>query len=163
MAAGAGTVLTHSEEAWERVWRINVMGTVHWVKAALPHMLAAGRGSIVTVASQLAFTSGGNNCAYIASKGAIVAFTRTTAVDFTTRQSSTWSRPPRDRHAALASLRPHGTRSRTRCANGASAAIPCAASACRTRWHARSRSSPAARRNFTTGTILMVDGGWTAA
>ena len=36
----------------------------------------------MTVASQLAFNSGGNNCAYIATKGAIVSFTKTTAVDY---------------------------------------------------------------------------------
>ena len=82
ISSGAGTVLTQSEDLWERVWRINVMGTVNWVKAALPEMIAGGGGAIVTVTSQLAFSSGGGACAYIASKGAIVSFTKTTAVDF---------------------------------------------------------------------------------
>ncbi|MDH3738911.1 MAG: SDR family oxidoreductase, partial [Alphaproteobacteria bacterium] len=82
VSSGGGTVLTLDEAHWDRIWQINVMGTVRWVKAVLPKMIADGGGSIVTIASQLAFNSGGNSCAYITSKGAIVSFTKTTAVDF---------------------------------------------------------------------------------
>lgn len=77
-----GNILELDEAAWERIWRINVMGTAIWVKAALPAMIKARDGRIVTVASQLAYAGGKNNTAYIASKGAIVSFTKTVAVDF---------------------------------------------------------------------------------
>lgn len=80
--AGGGTAATLDDAQWQRMFDINVMGTVRWVRAALPDMTRAGGGSIVTLTSQLAFNSGGNNCAYITMKGALVAFTKTTAVDF---------------------------------------------------------------------------------
>ena len=63
ISTGSGTVLTQDEATWDRIWRVNVMGTVNWTKAVVPSMIAAGGGSIVTVASQLAFSSSGNNCA----------------------------------------------------------------------------------------------------
>ncbi len=44
-------------------------------------MIAAKSGAIVTLGSQLAQSSLGTNVAYIASKGAIVSFTKTVAVD----------------------------------------------------------------------------------
>ena len=55
ISSGSGTVLTQDEATWERVWRVNVMGTVNWVKAALPSMIAGGSGSIVTVAMSVFF------------------------------------------------------------------------------------------------------------
>jgi NAD(P)-dependent dehydrogenase (short-subunit alcohol dehydrogenase family) len=44
-------------------------------------MIAAKKGSIVTIGSQLAQSSPGRNAAYVASKGAIASFTKTMAVD----------------------------------------------------------------------------------
>jgi NAD(P)-dependent dehydrogenase (short-subunit alcohol dehydrogenase family) len=76
-----GTVATIEDDAWDRVFAVNVRGTRNWIKPALPLMAAAGGGSVVMVASQLAFSSLGNNAAYIASKGAIVSLAKTMAVD----------------------------------------------------------------------------------
>lgn len=163
ISTGAGTVLTQDEAVWERVFRINVMGTVNWVKAALPAMLAGGKGSIVTIASQLAFNSGGNACAYIASKGAIVSFTKTTAVDFAKQGIRVNSVAPAviDTPLSRFSL---GT-----------ASDPDAMRAWRIQRHpmgrigevdevARSIAFLASdEASFITGTVLMIDGGWTAA
>ncbi len=68
-------------EEWDLTFAVNVRGTFLWVQAAMPHMLKAGRGSVITVASQLAVAGGHTNLAYIASKGAILSLTRTLAVD----------------------------------------------------------------------------------
>jgi NAD(P)-dependent dehydrogenase (short-subunit alcohol dehydrogenase family) len=76
-----GTALTITPEQWDRVFAVNARGTFLWAKAALPQMLRQKRGAIVMVASQLAFNNAGNNAAYIASKGAIVSLARTMAVD----------------------------------------------------------------------------------
>lgn len=54
---------------WDRVFAVNVKGTYLWVHELLPHMIALGSGSIVTVGSQLAVSNMGNYAAYIASKG----------------------------------------------------------------------------------------------
>ena len=83
-AAGAstgGTVDAIDEAAWDRTFAINVKGTYLWIHYAIPHMIAAKKGAIVTIGSQLAQSSPGKNAAYVASKGAIASFTKTIAVD----------------------------------------------------------------------------------
>lgn len=163
VSSGAGTVLTQGEDVWERVWRINVMGTVNWVKAALPAMIERKKGSIVTVASQLAISSGGNLCAYIATKGAIVSFTKTTAVDFAKQGVRVNSVAP----AVIDTPLSQGS------AN--TAPDPAALRAWRTQRHPVGRVGQPIEvahaiaylagdeASFITGTILMVDGGWTAS
>lgn len=76
-----GTVDAIDEAAWDRTFDINVKGTFLWVHHAIKPMIAARSGAIVTVGSQLAQSSLGKNAAYVASKGAIASFTKTIAVD----------------------------------------------------------------------------------
>lgn len=76
-----GTVDTIDEAAWDRTFAINVKGTYLWIHYAIPHMIAANKGAIVTIGSQLAQSSAGKKAAYVASKGAIASFTKTIAVD----------------------------------------------------------------------------------
>ena len=76
-----GTVATMDEAAWDRVFAVNVKGTYTWLHAAIPALARSGGGTIVMVSSQLAFTSLGGNAGYVASKGAILALTKTMAVD----------------------------------------------------------------------------------
>jgi NAD(P)-dependent dehydrogenase (short-subunit alcohol dehydrogenase family) len=79
-----GTVLTTDPADWEAVFRTNVGGTWLWARAAVPIMQRQRKGTIITLASQLAIAGGRGNSAYIAAKGAIVSLTRTMAVDFAT-------------------------------------------------------------------------------
>lgn len=76
-----GTVATIDEALWDKVFDVNVKGSYFWMHYTLPHMIQAGKGSIVLLGSQLVISSGGNNAAYIASKGAITALAKTMAVD----------------------------------------------------------------------------------
>lgn len=76
-----GTVTATPAESWDRVFQVNVRGTYLWIKAVLPHMQARRRGSIITVGSQLAVAGGRGNASYIASKGAVISLTRTVALD----------------------------------------------------------------------------------
>jgi NAD(P)-dependent dehydrogenase (short-subunit alcohol dehydrogenase family) len=76
-----GTVETTDPDDWNAVVAANLGGTYLWCRAAVPLMRASGGGSIITVASQLALAGGRGNAAYIAAKGAILALTRTMAVD----------------------------------------------------------------------------------
>jgi NAD(P)-dependent dehydrogenase (short-subunit alcohol dehydrogenase family) len=69
---------------WNAVMAVNVTGTFVWVRACLGPMVRAGKGSIVTIASQLARAGGRNNAAYVTSKGAVVALTKTVALDYAT-------------------------------------------------------------------------------
>jgi NAD(P)-dependent dehydrogenase (short-subunit alcohol dehydrogenase family) len=77
-----GTVLTASPADWDAVLHVHLWGTWLWARAVLPAMIAAGSGSIITVSSQLARAGGRNNSAYIAAKGAILSLTKTMALDF---------------------------------------------------------------------------------
>lgn len=78
------TVVKTDPEDWDMVFGVNVKGTYLWMRAVIPSMLERGSGSVITVASQLAINGGRGNAAYIASKGAVVALTRTTANDYAT-------------------------------------------------------------------------------
>ncbi|MCC7425644.1 MAG: glucose 1-dehydrogenase [Alphaproteobacteria bacterium] len=76
-----GTVETMDEAAWDKVFAVNVRGTYTWLHASIPALVKTGGGTIVMIASQLAYSSGGNNAGYIATKGAILSLTKTMAVD----------------------------------------------------------------------------------
>jgi NAD(P)-dependent dehydrogenase (short-subunit alcohol dehydrogenase family) len=64
-----------AEERWDEVIRVNLKSVYLCSRAAIPVMLAAGRGSIVNVASIAASRAVGG-AAYAATKGAILSYTR---------------------------------------------------------------------------------------
>ena len=69
-------------EDWDRVLRVNLTGTFQFCQAAIPPMLAAGSGAIVNVASTAATFGHAWAAAYAASKGGVLALTRTLAVEY---------------------------------------------------------------------------------
>jgi NAD(P)-dependent dehydrogenase (short-subunit alcohol dehydrogenase family) len=71
-------------EAWERVVRVNLLGTAAVVRACLPHLLQE-RGRVVTVASTLGLRAVSDATAYCASKFGVVGFTRALAVELAGR------------------------------------------------------------------------------
>jgi NAD(P)-dependent dehydrogenase (short-subunit alcohol dehydrogenase family) len=75
-----GTVLTTSEEDWDRVFAVNVKGAFLVLRALLPTMIEAGGGAIVNIASCSAMGAP-NLVAYSASKNALIAMTRCLAED----------------------------------------------------------------------------------
>ena len=72
-------------EAWERVIRVNLIGTAALVRAALPYLERASNPRIVTVASTLGLRTLGAATAYCASKFGVVGFTRGLALDLAGR------------------------------------------------------------------------------
>jgi NAD(P)-dependent dehydrogenase (short-subunit alcohol dehydrogenase family) len=71
-------------EDWERVVKVNLLGTVAVIRAALPHLEESG-GRIVTVASTLGLKAVGDATAYCASKFGVVGFTRALATELAGR------------------------------------------------------------------------------
>jgi NAD(P)-dependent dehydrogenase (short-subunit alcohol dehydrogenase family) len=67
------------DDTWQRQLDINLGGTMRCMRAALPHLQAAGRGSIVNIASVAAFNAGADSASYAASKAGVVALTRSAA------------------------------------------------------------------------------------
>jgi len=68
-------------EDWQRILDVNLTGTLLCCQAALPHLLESG-GNIVNVSSTSALAGLAYGAAYSASKGGVLALTRTLAVEF---------------------------------------------------------------------------------
>jgi NAD(P)-dependent dehydrogenase (short-subunit alcohol dehydrogenase family) len=64
---------------WDRIMAVNVRGSFECAKAVLPIMRQQGYGKIVNIASATAFKGAPMMLAYVASKGAIIAMTRSIA------------------------------------------------------------------------------------
>jgi NAD(P)-dependent dehydrogenase (short-subunit alcohol dehydrogenase family) len=75
-----GTLADVDGAAWDRVIRVNLIGTAAVVRAALP-FLEAAHGHVVTVASTLGLRAVSDATAYCASKFGVIGFTRALAVE----------------------------------------------------------------------------------
>jgi NAD(P)-dependent dehydrogenase (short-subunit alcohol dehydrogenase family) len=69
-------------DTWDAVMNVNVRGTWLMCAAVLPHLRDSGRGSIVNIASDTAMWGAPKLLAYVASRGAVIAMTRTLAREF---------------------------------------------------------------------------------
>jgi NAD(P)-dependent dehydrogenase (short-subunit alcohol dehydrogenase family) len=71
-----------SDEAWERVWSVNLDGTVRCAREAFNLLKASGRGSIVNLSSVMATKHTRQMSVYSATKGAVSALSRSLAVEY---------------------------------------------------------------------------------
>ncbi|HWL44434.1 MAG TPA: glucose 1-dehydrogenase [Ilumatobacter sp.] len=76
-----GSVDTTDEAVWNEVIGVNLTGVYLMSRYAVPQLRARGGGAIVNTASVQAFASQADVAAYSASKGGVVALTRTMALD----------------------------------------------------------------------------------
>jgi NAD(P)-dependent dehydrogenase (short-subunit alcohol dehydrogenase family) len=82
--AGIGSTTSAPETplaVWENVFAVNARGTFLCCKHAIPGMKERGGGSIVNIASVAALVGLRNRVAYSASKGAVISLTRALAID----------------------------------------------------------------------------------
>lgn len=77
-----GSVLSTSLETWRETLAVHVDGCFHIARSAIPHLLAAGGGSIVIVGSVQTVTAVANSAAYVTAKHAMAGLTRSIALDF---------------------------------------------------------------------------------
>jgi NAD(P)-dependent dehydrogenase (short-subunit alcohol dehydrogenase family) len=77
----AAPFVEETEELWQRMFAVNVMGTVLPSQAVVPEMLRRKRGKIVNISSKAAVVGEPYHAAYSASKGAILALTRAMAIE----------------------------------------------------------------------------------
>ena len=75
-----------SADMWRQVMGVNLDGTFFCTKYVLPYMQKAGGGSIINISSEAGLVGIEDQVAYNTSKGAVVAFTRSTAVDYATQR-----------------------------------------------------------------------------
>ncbi|MGU3497147.1 SDR family NAD(P)-dependent oxidoreductase [Xanthobacteraceae bacterium A53D] len=76
-----GPITRVTDETWDKVIAVNLTGTFYVCRAAVAHMEAQGAGSIVTVASVVAVTGWEKLNAYSASKGGVLSFSRSLAIE----------------------------------------------------------------------------------
>ena len=158
----SGTVLTTDEASWDALMRVNVKGVFLMSRAALPHMIERGRGVVVNTASIAGVRGIPDRAAYTASKFAVVGLTRAMALDHLKdgirvncvcpgTTDTPWIaqrlQEAPDRDAALAAMVARQPMGRLGRAEEMAAAILFLASD---------------ESSFTTGTALLVDGGFTA-
>jgi NAD(P)-dependent dehydrogenase (short-subunit alcohol dehydrogenase family) len=74
-------VLDISAEGWDQIIGVNLTGTFTCIQAALPDMLGAGWGRIVTISSSSAQSGAPNMAHYAASKGGVIGLTKALAVE----------------------------------------------------------------------------------
>jgi 2-hydroxycyclohexanecarboxyl-CoA dehydrogenase len=71
-----------SPESWERVLAVNLTGTFHCLQAAVPDMLGARWGRMVTIASSSAQSGARRMAHYVASKCGVIGLTRALALEY---------------------------------------------------------------------------------
>src|ERR1700760_1681735 len=78
-----GSVIETSLESWQRVQDVNLRGVFLCCKHGIPHILKAGGGSVINVASFVAVMGAAvSQGSYTASKGAVLALSRELGVEF---------------------------------------------------------------------------------
>jgi NAD(P)-dependent dehydrogenase (short-subunit alcohol dehydrogenase family) len=152
-----GPLLEASESQWDKTFEVNVKGYVHAIRAAVPLMRERGGGSIVNVASVAGLIPHGGLGVYGVLKAAVLMLTRTLAMDLAkenirvnaiapgliqTRFSEALWVHPEARQRALAAI-PQGRMGQPEDLTGAVLYL----------------AGDAAK--FTTGSVLVVDGGQT--
>ena len=163
----AGTVLDCTDADWDQAFAINATAMFHTIRAFLPGMLAKGGGSIINMSSVASSVTGvPNRFAYGASKAAVIGITKSIAGDFIGKgircnaicpgtvdspslrervraQAAATGRQEADVLAEFEGRQPMGRLGRPE--EIAALAV----------YLASDESA------FTTGTVSMVDGGWT--
>jgi NAD(P)-dependent dehydrogenase (short-subunit alcohol dehydrogenase family) len=82
----SGSVADATEDDWDRCFAINAKGTFLCSRAAVPYLESAGGGAIVNQGSVAGLVAVPNFAAYCAAKGAVVALTRSMAIDLAARR-----------------------------------------------------------------------------
>jgi meso-butanediol dehydrogenase/(S,S)-butanediol dehydrogenase/diacetyl reductase len=150
-----GRIHNLTTEDWERAFRVNVLGAVNGIRAAVPVMRTQHSGSIVLTASVSGLTAWSHAAPYCATKAAVIQLAKVAAVEYArdgirvncvcpgTFQSAIHADLPPEAIDAIAAKHPLGLGSADDLV-GAYAYLA-------------SGASP-----WTTGSALVVDGGYSA-
>jgi meso-butanediol dehydrogenase / (S,S)-butanediol dehydrogenase / diacetyl reductase len=77
-----GRIHNLTTEDWERAFRVNVLGPVNGIRAAVPVMRAQRSGSIVLTASVSGLTAWSHAAPYCATKAAVIQLAKVAAVEY---------------------------------------------------------------------------------
>ena len=93
-----------TDEDWDTMLRINLKGTFIVTQVVIPDMVAACWGRIINISSSSAQSGAAKMAHYSSSKGAMIAFTRTLAMEFGEYAITSNTIPPRFVHNTEMSL-----------------------------------------------------------
>jgi 2-hydroxycyclohexanecarboxyl-CoA dehydrogenase len=79
---------------WHQTIAVNLTGTFNCLQAAIPDMVAAGWGRIVTISSAAGQTGSLHQAHYSASKGGVIALTKTVALEYAAKGITANTIPP---------------------------------------------------------------------
>ena len=77
-----GRIHNLATEDWERAFRVNVLGAVNGIRAAVPVMRTQGSGSIILTASVAGLTAWSHAAPYCATKAAVIQLAKVAAVEY---------------------------------------------------------------------------------
>ena len=77
----SGDITVLKPDEWARVFAVHVTGAYLMSRAVLPHVVRAGGGSIIHIASQLGHVGAAGRPAYCAAKGALLQLAKAMAID----------------------------------------------------------------------------------
>jgi 2-hydroxycyclohexanecarboxyl-CoA dehydrogenase len=83
-----------TEQAWDRMIRINLKGPFLVTKELVPDMLAAGWGRVINISSSSAQTGAPAMAHYAASKGGVIGFTKALAMEYADKGITVNNVPP---------------------------------------------------------------------
>ena len=77
-----GRIHNLATDDWERAFRVNVLGAVNGIRAAVPVMRAQQSGSIILTASVAGLTAWSHAAPYCATKAAVIQLAKVAAVEY---------------------------------------------------------------------------------
>ena len=145
--------------AWNRVFAVNVGGAFLMSRWAIPHMVAAGGGSIIHIASQLGTVGTPGRVAYCSTKGALITMAKAMAADHAAQNIRVNTLSPGAVETDRMPLR-YGTMEKARAALGPKHLLNRLGQPEEIAAAALFLASDAS--SFITGADLLVDGGYSA-
>ena len=70
------SLLEGPDDAFQDLWSVNAMGPIHVIRAAWPHLVAAGEGRVINISSLSGKRVRNDNLGYAMSKFAVMALTQ---------------------------------------------------------------------------------------
>ena len=158
----SGTILDCDDEAWAFSVELNLTSAYRLIRAALPGMIAGGGGSVVTIASVASSViAAPNRFVYGATKAGLIGLTKSVAADFIGEGIRANAICPGTVDSPSLQARLHATGDYTAARAAFTARQPIGRIGTAEEIAALVAYLASDDSSYTTGTVHLIDGGWT--